>query len=74
MDADAVFAQPQARLFTLRIWSVEGDAERQWRVRLQDVQSGEVNYFKDLKALCAFLDQRLREEQQESLYSQKDER
>ena len=65
----------KAHLFTLRVWAVnEGETAPQWRSRLQDIQSGEVNYFKDLEALRSFIDQRLHEENQESHSFQKDKK
>ena len=75
MMREPIPANKQAHIFVLRIWSVtEGATAPQWRSRLQDVQSGEVNYFKDLEALRNFIDQRLHEENQESHNSQKDEK
>ena len=65
----------KAHLFTLRIWAVNEEATApQWRSRLQDIQSGEVNYFKDLESLQNFIDERLHGEKQETLNSHKDEK
>ena len=53
----------QAHLFTLRIWSVEGeDAAPQWRVRLQDVYSGEVTYCANWDSLIACIEGSLRDD------------
>jgi len=38
----------KARLYTLRVWAVRKDSEAaEWRIRLQDTQSGEVIYFRN---------------------------
>ena len=56
-------ALSQAHLFTLRIWSVEGeDAAPRWRVRLQNVQSGEVTFFKDWQEMVACIEESLRDD------------
>jgi len=55
-------ARTHAHLFTLRIWSVEGDAAPQWRARLQDVQSGEVTYFTNWDSLIACIEESLRDD------------
>ncbi len=52
--------QVQAVLFTLRIWSIEGKP-KQWRARLQNVQSGEVTFAKDWEALIAQIEENLKE-------------
>lgn len=55
-------ARSQAHLFTLRIWSVEGeDAAPRWRVRLQDVHSGEVTYCTNWDSLIACIEGSLRD-------------
>lgn len=75
MDGQPIPASHQTHIFVLRIWSVtEGATAPQWRSRLQDIQSGEVNYFKDLEALHNFINERLHEEKQETLNSHKDEK
>lgn len=53
-------AQIRAHLFTLRIWSVEGNPQ-QWRARLQDIQSGEVTFFKDWEGLISQLKEHMTE-------------
>ena len=53
-------AQIRVHLFTLRIWSVEGNPQ-QWRARLQDIQSGEVTFFKDWEGLIAQIKENLTE-------------
>jgi hypothetical protein len=51
-----------AHLFILRVWSVEGDDDApQWRVRLQNIQSGEVTFFKDWHEMIASLEENLNE-------------
>lgn len=65
MNTEPVSANQRAHLFVLLIWSVTSEtAAPQWRSRLQNIQSGEVNYFKDLEALRNFIDQVLHEENQ----------
>jgi len=71
MDVENDESQSKTYLFTLRVWAVgNGSAAPQWRSRLQDIQSGEVNYFKDLEALHNFINERLHEENPKSLCSQ----
>jgi hypothetical protein len=53
---------PQARLFTLRIWSSNEDSAPEWRARFQDVQSGEVTYCADWDSLIARIEETLREQ------------
>lgn len=56
-------ARSQAHLFTLRIWSVEGeDTAPRWRVRLQDVQSGEVTYCTNWDSLVACIEASLHDD------------
>ncbi len=56
MKGDEAAARSKALLFTLRIWNVNDDPRAlQWRVRLQNVQSGEVHYCSDGKALITLL-------------------
>ena len=56
-------ARSQAHLFTLRVWSIEGeDTAPQWRVRLQDVQSGEVTYFTNWNSLITCIEASLRDD------------
>ena len=62
MDHDVESAPTQTHLFTLRIWSVEGDAASQWRARLQNVQSGEVTFFKNWQEMIACLEESLNEQ------------
>ena len=58
----------QAHLFILRIWSAEGgEGALQWRVRLQDIQSGEVSFFKDWRDMIAGLEESLREGNEASM-------
>ena len=53
----------QAHLFTLRIWLVNGDAPAfEWRGRLQNLQSGEVNYCTNWDSLIACIEDALREQ------------
>ena len=63
MSLEPEDARTQARLFTLRIWSVEGDAASQWRARLQNVQSGEVTFFKNWQEMIACLEESLNEQE-----------
>ena len=65
MEEPIIAAQTNSHLFVLRIWSVtNGTSAPQWRSRLQNIQNGEVNYFKDLESLRNFIDQILHEENQ----------
>lgn len=58
MEGDGNASPLKALLFTLRVWSINEDAHAPlWRVRLQNVQSGEVHYCNDGKALIALLDE-----------------
>ncbi len=60
MKGDEEVLRPKALLFTLRIWSMDENTHApRWRVRLQNVQSGEVHYCSDGKALIALLDELL---------------
>ena len=46
----------QSHLFTLRLWVEElGEGEQEWRVRLQNVASGEACYFRDWPTLVNLL-------------------
>jgi len=52
----------KAHLFTLRVWAVEnGTTAPQWRSRLQNIQSGEVHFCRDLEGLLAYLESKLNE-------------
>jgi hypothetical protein len=60
----------QVHLFTLRVWAVtDGTTLPQWRSRLQNAQSGEVNFFKDLESLQDFITQTLNEENRKTASS-----
>ena len=53
---------PPARshLFTVKLWLEPlGDGQTEWRGQLRDVESGEIRYFRDLKALVAALQEML---------------
>ena len=53
----------QAHLFTLRIWAVkEGGTAPKWRSRLQNIQSGEVQFCTNWDSLIACLEESLREQ------------
>ena len=62
MSLEPEDARAQARLFTLRIWSVAGDAAPLWRARLQDVRSGEVLFFKDWQEMIARIEESLNDQ------------
>ena len=50
----------RAVLFTLKIWLIdENVSEPRWRVRLQNIQTGEVHYCSDGTQLIALLDELL---------------
>ena len=52
--------QPQSHLFTLRVWQTDsGEGQREWRGKLQYVESGEIRYFRDWPALIRYLDEML---------------
>ena len=62
MEGGEEVARSEALLFTLRVWRVNGNAHAlEWRVRLQNVHSGEVHYCNNGKALIALLDELLLE-------------
>ena len=47
-------------LFTLKAWQVgENTSKRRWRMRLQNIRSGEVFYCNDDRALFSLLDELL---------------
>ena len=52
----------KAHLFTLRIWAVNEEATApQWRSRLQNIQNGEVHFFRDWQSLIASIEDALHE-------------
>lgn len=62
MDGDESVARSKSLLFTLRLWSAhENTHAPQWRVRLQNVNTGEVYYCGDGKSLINLLDELLLE-------------
>ena len=64
---EAAEPQNKAHLFTLRIWSAnEEETAPQWRSRLQNLQSGEVNFCRDWDTLVATIEKALHEQNQES--------
>ncbi len=63
MNDEEGAANNQALLFTLRIWAVkEGGTAPQWRSRLQNLHSGEVNYFTNWDSLIACIEESLRDD------------
>ncbi|PJB67890.1 MAG: hypothetical protein CO094_02685 [Anaerolineae bacterium CG_4_9_14_3_um_filter_57_17] len=68
MEDDMELIPQQSHLFTLRVWMVNGDhAAPTWRARLQNIQSGEVNYCRDWNALIACIEEALREQNHKSV-------
>lgn len=66
-------AAPTSRLFTLRIWmAAEGVDTLDWRARVQDIQSGEVVYFKDWQALAAYIERVLQDQNKDKLYNRRE--
>lgn len=62
MVGDETIARSNSLLFTLRLWSAnENTYAPQWRVRLQNVNTGEVYYCGDGKSLVTLLDNLLLE-------------
>jgi hypothetical protein len=62
MEGEENAARSKALLLTLRIWNVNDDGRApQWRVRLQNVRSGEVRYSGYGNALLHLLDEILSE-------------
>ena len=60
MDGDESVARSKSLVFTLRLWSANDNTHApQWRVRLQNVSTGEVHYCVDGKSLIDLLDQLL---------------
>jgi hypothetical protein len=54
-------AAPASHLFTLRLWPEDlGGGQTDWRGKVQHVNSGEVRFFRDWRALEAFLEEMLR--------------
>ena len=54
--------QPQSHLFTLRVWQTDsGEGQSEWRGKLQNVESGEIRYFRDWPALIPYLCEMLAE-------------
>ena len=52
--------QPPSHLFTLRVLQTDsGEGQREWRGKLQCVESGEIRYFRDWTALVRYLDEML---------------
>jgi hypothetical protein len=52
---------PQAQLFTLRIWVTNQDEViLEWRGRIQHIQSGEVQYCKDWDTVIGHVEEALR--------------
>jgi hypothetical protein len=52
---------PQAQLFTLRIWVTNQDeASLDWRGRLQHIQSGEVQHCRDWDTFVGYVEETLR--------------
>lgn len=48
--------QRRVRLFVVRLWrETAGESGAEWRGRVQDVETGEARYFRDVAALVAFL-------------------
>jgi|GEM_PF-715772 len=57
MESDEAVARTKSLLFTLRLWSADENTHApQWRVRLQNVHTGEVHYCGDGKSLITLLD------------------
>jgi hypothetical protein len=62
MEGDEAVARTRSLLFTLRLWSANENMHApQWRVRLQNVNTGEVYYCGDGKSLLNLLDELLLE-------------
>ncbi len=62
MEGDETIARSKSLLFTLRLWSAnENTHAPQWRVRLQNVNTGEVHFCGDGKLLISLLDELLLE-------------
>ncbi|HNM37457.1 MAG TPA: hypothetical protein PKI33_10345 [Anaerolineales bacterium] len=62
MESDEAGARTKSLLFTLRLWSADENTHApQWRVRLQNVHTGEVHYCGDGKSLNTLLDDILSE-------------
>ncbi|HNF94573.1 MAG TPA: hypothetical protein PLQ75_07995 [Anaerolineales bacterium] len=62
MESDEAGARTKSLLFTLRLWSADENTHApQWRVRLQNVHTGEVHYCGDGKSLTTLLDDILNE-------------
>ena len=60
MSSDRGDRQAPAQLFTLRVWSEEvGEAQTEWRGRVQHVATGETRYFRTWEALVQFLNEQL---------------
>ena len=54
--------QPPSHLFTLRVLQTDsGEGQREWRGKIQCVESGEIRYFRDWPALVRYLDEMLAE-------------
>ena len=48
--------QPDYHSYLLRMWLVPGGGEGHWRASLENVQTGELQGFKDLPSLLAHLE------------------
>jgi hypothetical protein len=67
VKSDAGQAVRGSQLFTVRLWLEElGRGQTDWRGKVQHVNSGEARYFRDWRALEAFLDELLRRSEEES--------
>jgi hypothetical protein len=60
MSSESRDRQTSTQLFTLRVWSEEvGEAQTEWRGRVQHVATGETRYFRTWEALVQFLTDQL---------------
>jgi hypothetical protein len=48
-------SQPSYRSYLLRLWEIDSDGQRFWRVSLQDAHTGDRLGFSGLEQLCDYL-------------------